>query len=160
MSALVSARALWWREAEECHCVEEFADQCTHTQTTGWVSPLWIGEINGWTYLTDRVVFLPVSLIGGLPVGYATEWSLIPLPPQAVDGLATWLQATVNPEPSSRLFAAPVIDPLEQVGYRIRRLEGIREAHGICDPDLKLVGLVMPMARGFVVDPPPARVAV
>lgn len=141
-SVMVDARALWWHP-EGCLC------SGVPQPSAGWVGPLLIGEINGWTYLTDRVTFVPVARIGGLPVGYATQWTIVPLPPQALEGLATWLNATVIDEVPTRVFASVVVDPLEQAGFLIRPLDRIKDAHGICDPDLNLVGLVMPMARSY-----------
>lgn len=147
MTAMVSARALWWHDAG-CLC------SGVPQPKAGWVEPLHLGEINGWSYLTDRVTFLPIARIGGLPVGYATTWAIVPLAPQAVEGLAMWLNATVVDEVPDRVFASVVVDPLEEAGFVIRRLQGVREAHGICDPDLSLVGLVMPMARSYAANAP------
>lgn len=139
---MVDARALWWHPAG-CMC------SGVPQPREGWVGPLHIGEINGWTYLTDRVTFLPIARIGELPVGYATQWTIVPLAPQSVDGLATWLNARVIDEVPTRVFATAVVDPLEQAGFLIRPLERTRDAHGICDPDGTVVGLVMPMKRSY-----------
>lgn len=145
MTAMVSARALWWHEAG-CMC------SGTPQAEDGWVGTFHYGLVDGWGYLTDRVTFMPVARLGGLPVGYAN--GTIMLTPQAVDGLATWLNATVIDTRPTRVFASVVVDPLEQAGFLIRPLEGVREAHGVCDPDLKLIGLVMPMARAYVAEEP------
>lgn len=142
---MVSARALWWHQAG-CLCSGK------PQAAEGWVGPFHSGIVDGWAYLTDRVTFMPVARLGGLPVGWGND--TIPLTPQAEDGLAVWLNATVIDSRPTRVFASVVVDPLEQAGFLIRPLEGVREAHGICDPDLSLVGLVMPMHRAYVAEEP------
>lgn len=133
---MVSARALWWDEAD-------------------WASPMHLGTIDGASYITDRHALLPVARIAGLPVGWEKKLGLKPIRPQALDGMAEWLNARVVPEASGRLFSLWLINPLEQAGFRIRPLEGVKDAHGICDPDLELVGLAIPLRS----DNPPTDAA-
>lgn len=138
---MVSARALW-------------------PKTADWPSPLFYCTLDGAGYISDRYVMLPVARLGALPVGYGNH--LVPLPPQAEDGFAMWLTSTVLPDPSDRMFDGRIIDPLEAAGFKVRPLEGVKDAHGICDPDLELVGLAIPLRRPYYGEPPvtTARAAV
>ena len=159
MTIMVDARALWWHEPEVCDCASPDEDfPCPHDTAGGWDYPMALGTIDGWTYITDRYVLLPVARIGGLPVGYAKELRLQPIPGQSLDGFAEWMAATVLPDPSPRLFSKWMVDPLEQAGFRIRPLDGVKDAHGICDPDLSLVGLVIPLRRALEAEATAARV--
>lgn len=124
MTLMVDARAMQWAERR---------------------STLYSLEIDGWQYLTDHYVMLPTARVGGLPVGYGNL--LMPLARQAEEGLAMWLSANVLPEPSTRVFERIRIDPVEGAGFKVRPLERVREAHGICDPQLRLVGLIVPLRR-------------
>lgn len=131
MTCMVDARSLW-HDAD------------------GWAKPLLLGTIDGAQYISDRYILLPVSRIGGLPVGWGSL--LTPLSGQAEDALAEWLTAGVLPDPSARVFAVDIIGPLEAAGFRLRPLEGVKDAHGICDPDLQLVGLATPLRRRMEAD--------
>lgn len=154
MTALVDARALWWTEpTKDCtDCepgvVNDFPCACVG----GWASPINHGTVDGWMYLTDRFVLLPAAVLGGLPVGYDKVLGLEPIRPQAMDAFAEWLNTPVILEPSDRAFARGLIDPLEQAGYRLRPLEGVKDAHGVCDEDLKVIGLAIPVRRNLVFD--------
>ncbi|WBQ02993.1 hypothetical protein [Kribbella sp. CA-293567] len=101
-------------------------------------------EIDGEEYLLDPVVLMQASRIGGLPVGYGNH--LFPTIQQAADGFAMWLQATVLPTPSDRVFKVDYLSLLEEAGFTVRPLEGVRNAHGICD-GLQMVGLINPLPR-------------
>lgn len=129
----VSAKALWWGD-------------------DAWAAPMYLGEIDGWGYITDQFSLLPVARLAELPVGYGHVLNLKPLPLQALEGFGLWLTATVLHCPSQRLFAGRVIDPLEKAGFVVRPLEGVKDAHGVCDPDMSLVGLVIPVRRSAEVD--------
>lgn len=143
----VSAKALWWDAPEACTCVAPNEDYpCPHDTLGGWPASLWIGEIEGVHHLTDRYVLLPVPRLTGLPA--SSDLGLQPLGHQALDGFAEMLTASPVPATSSpRLFARPLIDPLEQAGFKIRELVGVKDVHGICDPDMTVVGLIIPLAR-------------
>lgn len=128
---MVSARDLWWSEPEH--------------DAGGWANIMFT-EIDGWQYLTDRYVFLPTARLTELPVGYDQVLHLQPLPRQATEGLAEWMSASVLPAPSYRQFHLDRLDPLEQAGFRIRELVGVKDVHGICD-GLEVVGLISPIMR-------------
>jgi hypothetical protein len=143
-TCMVSARELWWQEPGVCTCSSP-DDGCPNdwcpVDEGGW--PMLLGAlIDGTSYITDRQVLLPVERLAALPVGYGNL--LTKLPRQAEDGLAEWLRATVLPGPSDVLFARGLVDLLEAAGFLLRPLEGVRRTHGICDPDLRLVGLAAP----------------
>ena len=103
-------------------------------------------EIDGWQYLTDRYVFLPTARLTELPVGYDQVLRLQSMPLQASEGFAEWMTATVLPAPSYRVFQPERIDPLEQAGFKVRELVGVKDVHGICD-GLEVVGLIAPIMR-------------
>lgn len=155
--AMVDARALWWAAAEVCDCAAPDEDyQCMHDTTGGWVSPLSIGEIDGWGYITDRYVLLPISRLGGMPVGYGQKLGLEPVKPQALEGFAEWLNCRVDPGPSDRVFTRRLIDPIEAAGLLIRPLQSRVDVHGICEPDLQtLIGLITPLPRNLELDDNP-----
>lgn len=123
--SMVSATDLWW-------------------DGTAWPSRMLIGAIDGWQFLTNQVVFMPVARLA-LPVGYATTMNLEPLTMQALEGLAEWMALTPRQEPSTALFRNEVIDPLEAAGFLVRELPVKRRPHAVCDPDMSVVGLVMPI---------------
>lgn len=148
----VSAKDLWWHEPVDCTCPDDALEFCTHDVEGGWVSPMYMGTIDGAGYITDQYSLLPIARVGELPVGYGHVLNLRPVPGQALEGFAEWLTATVIPDASTRLFANWLIDPLEEAGFRIRPLEGVKDTHGICDPDLALVGLVIPVRRALEAD--------
>jgi hypothetical protein len=103
-------------------------------------------QIDGWQYMTDHYVLLPTARIDGLPVGY--DNLLMPLARQAAEGFGMWLSANVLPDPSDRVFERRRIDPLEEAGFKVRALDGVKDAHGICDyGHLDLVGLITPVRR-------------
>lgn len=122
---MVSARALW------------------HPETGSRPTQLFSCTVDGWDYITDRSILLPVARLAALPVGYGEL--LVPLPPQAEAAFSDWLNATVRPDRSDRMFDRTIIDPLEEAGFLLRPLADVRNAHGICDPDVKLVGLAIPV---------------
>lgn len=127
MTTMVSARALW-------HPADK----------SSWPAQMFSCTIDGWDYISDRFMLLPVARLGELPVGY--DELLVPLPPQAEAQFAEWMNATVIPAPSNRMFDRAIIDPLEAAGFLLRPLVGVKNAHGICeDLDLALVGLAIPV---------------
>lgn len=126
MTPRVSARALWHPD-----------------EKAPWQQPLFSCTVDGWDYISDRFILIPVARLLALPLGYGNL--LVPLAPQAEAAFADWLNATVIPAQSDRLFAHNIIGPLEDAGFVLRPLVGVRNAHGICDPDLKLVGLAIPL---------------
>lgn len=148
---MVSARALWWTEPEVCTCANPEEDWCTHDEG-GWPRLLG-GSVDGVNYITDRYVILPVERLAELPVGYGNL--LEKLGRQSEDGLAEWLGAKVLRDPSDRVFAVDIINPLEAAGFLVRPLDGVKETHGICDPDLQLVGLAAPVRRQREAERPP-----
>lgn len=101
-------------------------------------------EIDGWEFLTDHYVLMPTARISGLSIGYGEH--LMPMRPQAADGFAMWLQATVLPAASDRVFKVAHIRPLEEAGFTVRPLDGVKDAHGICSGE-QLVGLITPLPR-------------
>lgn len=150
MTGLLDATDLWWKTPEVCTCAcpdEDFS--CPHDTTGGWPVPLLSFDIDGALYITNRFDLLPASHLGGLPVGYGSL--LTPLGGQAVDGFITWLQARPIPEPSDRVFDRRRLDLFEKAGYLIRPLEGVADAHGICTPELEVIGLTVPI-REYRVD--------
>lgn len=132
-TTMVSARALWPK-----------------TVDVSWPAPMFYCTIDGAGYISDRSTLMPVARLAALPVGWGNL--MMPLPPQAEDGFAMWLASTVLPGPSDRLFARAIVDPLEAAGFLLRPLDGVRNAHGICDPTGELVGLAMPMHAAVVGD--------
>lgn len=104
-------------------------------------------EIDGWTYLTDQYVMLPVSRLTELPVGYDQVLRLTPVPAQGADGMAEWMTTDAIPERPERYFSTRLIDPLEQAGFLIRPLNGVKNAHAICVPGLTVVGLLVAVPR-------------
>lgn len=146
---MVSARALWWSPATACECgPERFRDYPCSCEG-GWAAPMTFGELDGVTYLTDGFVLLPVHALGGLPVGYDQVLAVGPMRPQAMDGFAMWLATRPVSEPSDRAFARSLIDPIEEAGFRLRPLEGVKDAHGICDDELQVIGLAIPVRRNL-----------
>lgn len=143
----VDARALWWHGPELCTCPEGTWERCIHDTTGGWAYPIVTATIDGAKYITDRQTLLPVDRIHGWKT---IEGPLAEVRAQTRDGLAEWLTATPLPDPSDRVFDRSVIDPLEHAGFLLRPLEGVDKAHGICDPDLRLVGLTSPVPLGKV----------
>lgn len=147
----VSAKALWWREPEVCTCPpEEWYEPvelpCPHDTRGGWPRDVMFTEIDGWQYLTDRYVFLPAIRLTELPVGYDQVLRLQPMPRQASEGSAEWMTASVLPASSYRQFHPQRLDPLEQAGFKIRGLVGVKDVHGICD-GIEVVGLISPIVR-------------
>jgi hypothetical protein len=152
---MVSALALWWFEGDDCDCANPEEDWCTHEEP-GWSLSMFSFTIDGVRYLTDRHIALRADRITG-----AEELEQIRemQPGQSLDGFAEWLTtATVAPERSDRVFARDVVEPLEAAGFLLRPLEGAKP-HGICDPDLRLVGLAMPLRPEAVAERTGARQA-
>ncbi|HEY9410299.1 MAG TPA: hypothetical protein VIP77_12020 [Jiangellaceae bacterium] len=145
----VSAKALWWSEPKVCDCVAPNEDfECPHDTTGSWpAGEMYVGDIDGRQFITDRYVCLPVERLTQLPVGYGRELNLRPLPRQAAEGFAEWMTAAVLPAPSYRLFQPERIDPLEAAGFKVRELVGVKDAHAICDHGLEVAGLITPIMR-------------
>lgn len=147
--SMVSAKALWWNAPEVCDCAAPDEDfQCPHDTTGGWssdVTPMACGEINGWLYLTDRFVLLPISRLSHLPVGYSEVLNLRPLGQRHLDGFTEVMAGHVTAEPSDRVFLQHLLDPIEEAGLKVRPIVHVKEIHAVCDPDLSVVGLLQPL---------------
>lgn len=147
---MVSAKAMWWNEPETCPS-DDHGRLCA-CEVGGWVRPgdvMLCGEINGWLYISDRWVLLPVSRLGHLPVGYGTLFGLRPLGQQNLDGFAEVMARHVSSAPSDEVFLEYLLDPIEQAGLLVRPLAQTRAIHAVCDPDLSVVGLLQPLKRGL-----------
>lgn len=150
---MVSAKAMWWRDPEKCSCPDDALDRCTHDVDGGWYSdlqPMLFGEINGWGYISDRLVLLPISRLAHLPVGYSKVLNLRPLSQRQLDGFADVMAGHVTAAPSDRVFHASLIDPIEQGGLLVRPIVAVKDIHAVCDPDLSIVGLLQPVRRDYV----------
>lgn len=158
MAITVDAGALWHTAPVEwCGCDGDDFDWCIHDTIGGWAYPMMKATIDGTLFITDRHVLLPADRVLGWD---RIDHPLIELRPQASDGLAEWLTATVLPDASDRVFYRKFIDALEQAGFLIRPLEGLMATHGICDPDLRLVGVVSPVGpKSLTVDAAKVRTA-
>lgn len=150
--SMVSAKALWWREPEACGCPESALRQCACDVDGGWESDyqrMLCGEINGWLYISDRFLLLPVSRLSHLPVGYSKVLNLQPLSQRQLDGFADVMAGHVTAAPSDRVFLQHLLDPIEQAGLVVRPIMHVKEIHAVCDPDLSVVGLLQPLRRGI-----------
>lgn len=148
----VSAKALWWYDAEQCFCVrsEDRMSCAREDQRTGsWYDDLafFSGEYAGDRLITDRHLALRVAYITGLEEVPA---EIRPLHSAAEAGMADWLacdpEVAVIPD---RLFFTHLLDPLEAAGFRIRPLERVKDVHGVCVPGLSwhVVGLLSAVPR-------------
>jgi hypothetical protein len=106
-------------------------------------------EIDGWQYLTDRYVFLPTAMLTELPVGYDQVLNLQPMPRQASEGLIEWMTLTPAAERGDAVFRAGLLDVLEGAGLLVRPLPLKSRVHAICEPDMCVVGLAMPVRRDW-----------
>lgn len=149
--SMVSAKAMWWTEPVVCSRPDDESG-CYCDTEGGWCSDytrMLCGEINGWLFITDRFVLLPVSRLGELPVGYSKVLGLQPLSQRHLDGFADLMGSHVTAAPSDRMFLQHLLDPIEKAGLIVRPIVHVKEIHAVCDPDLSVVGLLQPLKRGI-----------
>lgn len=149
--SMVSAKAMWWNEPVPCSCPDD-GSFCTCDVEGGWCSDytrMLCGEINGWLYISDRFVLLPVSRLSHLPVGYSKVLNLQPLSQRQLDGFADVMASYVTADRSDRVFLQHLLDPIEQAGLVVRPIVHVKEIHAVCDPDLSVVGLLQPLRQGI-----------
>lgn len=152
---MISARDLWYSEAQECSC-GEFEDvqaaDCTHSIIGGWATPFMRGSLrDGGRLIVSNnhvAVYVDELDITGMPTP-----SLLTI--QQVRILATSLLARPLGRPSPRMFRGRYLDVIEGAGYQVRPLDvpGVTDptTHGIV-ANGQVVGLVMPMAQDSISD--------
>lgn len=146
----VSCRDLWFRIAQTCDCgpdlSEDGFEDCPHDTTGGWTMLMYRGRIrdNGRLVVTDRIVALYTSELTGCED--------MPAPQQMTQDqtfhVIRPLLAPVLDASPTRLFNAHYLDVLEPAGYRVVRLHGQANVHGLVNADRAVVGLLMPVMTG------------
>lgn len=154
----IKARDLWWIEGHSCTCDLTWDDpeQCV-CETDRW-PPLYRAVLrgSGRVVVTDKYVALLVAHIDN-PTQLPTPALM---PERAMLRTVSILTAVPLPDVPQKWFATRSVDVLEKAGYRIRALDGERDAHGIVDTGGRVVGAIMPIRILEPQDLDPAKMRV